>query len=124
MQAVLSAPGRAFVIETETVSTPGMADEVMNGTEPIERATKLAAEEGMKALSNGRGRGDLQSLIGAHRTDELFVAFIGSDTTSEYHSYRPMVGMSSEEGVQVIRFHLKLPVRLNHLGIAMSASGV
>ena len=37
MQTVLSAPGRALVIEIETVSTPGMTDEVTDGTKPIKR---------------------------------------------------------------------------------------
>ncbi len=44
MQAVLSDPGCALVIEIETVCTPGMTDEVMDGTEPIKRATELTAE--------------------------------------------------------------------------------
>ena len=124
MHLVLSAPGRALVIETETVSIPGVADEIMDGTEPIERATELTAEERMKTLSNGGGRGDLESPIGAHRTDELFVAFIGLDTTSEGHSYRPVAAVSSEEAEEVIRLRLKLPVCLDHACIAMSASGV
>ena len=55
VQPVLSLPGRALVIEIETVSIPDMTDEVMNGAEPIERATELTAEERMKALSNGGG---------------------------------------------------------------------
>ena len=44
MQAVLSPPGRTLVIETETVSTPGMTDEVMNCTKPIKCATERAVE--------------------------------------------------------------------------------
>jgi hypothetical protein len=55
VQAVLSTPGRALVIEIETVSTPGVADEVMDSTEPIKRAAEFTAEERMKAFSNGGG---------------------------------------------------------------------
>jgi len=44
MQAVLSAPGRVLVIEIETVSTPGMTDEVMDRTKAIKRATERTVE--------------------------------------------------------------------------------
>jgi hypothetical protein len=44
MQSVLSPPGRTLVIEPETVSTPGMTDEVMNCTKPIKCATERAVE--------------------------------------------------------------------------------
>ncbi len=55
MHPVLSIPGRAFVFEIEAVSMPGVTDEVMNGTETIERATELTAEERVEALSNRGG---------------------------------------------------------------------
>jgi hypothetical protein len=89
MQAVLSVPGRALVIEIETVSTPGMTDEVVDRTKPIKRTAELTVQERMKALAGGGARGDLESPIGAYRKDELFVAFIGLGTTGEHHSYRP-----------------------------------
>ncbi len=44
VQAVLSAPGRALTIEIETVTTPGMTDEVVNGTKPIKGASELTVE--------------------------------------------------------------------------------
>ena len=55
MQVVLNAPGCALVIEIESVSTPGVADEVMDGTEAIECTGELTAEERMKPLPSGSG---------------------------------------------------------------------
>ena len=46
MQAVLSPPGRTLVVEIETVSTPGVADEVMNGAKPIKRSTRIHSRRG------------------------------------------------------------------------------
>jgi hypothetical protein len=124
MQAVLSVPSRALVIEIEPVSTAGMTDDVMDRTKPIQRTAELTVEERMKALAGGEGRGDLESPMGAYRKDELFIAFIGPGTTGERHSYRPVAGASCKESEEVIRFQLQLPVRVNDLGIAMSASGM
>ncbi len=123
MQAVLHAPGRALVIEIEAIATPGMADEIMDRTKAIERTTKLTVEQRMKPVPSGGGRGDLECPNGAYRKDELFVAFIGVGATGERHSDRPVAGVSGKDGEQVIRLQLKLPVRLNHPGIAMSAPG-
>ncbi len=120
MQPVLSPPGRGLVVEIETVATPGMADEVMDGTKPVERTPDLTVEERMKALPSGSGRGHLESPIGAHRQDELFVAFVGLGATGEGHSHSTVAGVSSQESEKMIRFHLESPVGLNHLGIAMS----
>jgi hypothetical protein len=44
MQAVLGTPGRTLVVEIETVTTPGMTDEVMDGAKPIKRAAELTVE--------------------------------------------------------------------------------
>ena len=55
VQAILSAPGRALVLEIETVSTPGMTDEVMDGAKPVKRATQLTVEERMKTLPSDGG---------------------------------------------------------------------
>ncbi len=52
VQTVLSSPGRALVIEIEAVATPGMTDEVVDCSEPIERAAELTAKEGVKTLSD------------------------------------------------------------------------
>ena len=122
MQAVLNAPGRALMIEIETVSTPGMTDEVMDGKKAIKRASEPTIEERMKALSSGDGRGDLESPMGTYIKDELLVALIWFGTTGECNSYRRAADVSSEEGEEAIGFNLELSVRLNHLGIAMSAS--
>ncbi len=122
MQVVLGTPGRALVLEIKTVSTPRMTDEIMDRTEPIKRAPEFAAEERMKALTNCRRRGDLECLVGTDRTNELFVALVRLGTSGECHSDRRVVGISSEEGEYVIGFNLELPVRLNHLSVAMSAS--
>ena len=48
--------GRAFVFEIKAISIPGVTDEVVNGTETIERASELTAEEGVEALSTARLR--------------------------------------------------------------------
>ena len=124
MQAVLSPPGSALVVETETISAPGMSDKVMNGAESIEGATELTTEQRMKTLSAGRCCGDFESPVAPDPTDEFLVAFIGFDTTGEHHAYLAVTGLSSEDGIQAIGFYLQLPVCLDHLGIAMSASGV
>ena len=81
MQAVLNAPGCAFIIEIETVPAPRMTDEVMDGTKSIKGPCKTAVEQGMKALSGGDGRSDFQSLMGAYIAAELFVAFIWLGTS-------------------------------------------
>jgi len=44
MQAVLNPPGGALVIESETVATPGMTDEIMDRTKSIKGATELTVE--------------------------------------------------------------------------------
>lgn len=121
VEAVLSAPGRALTIEIEAVSAPGMTDEVVDRTKTIEGAGETTVEQGVKALPGSGGRGDLERRVRTCRADELFIAFIRTGATREHHSYRPVAGVSSEEGEQVIRFHLELPVSRNHLGIAMSA---
>ena len=45
MEAVLSVPRCALVMESEAVSTPGMTDEVMHGTEPVKRTAELTVEK-------------------------------------------------------------------------------
>lgn len=55
VEAILSSPGRALVIEIEAVSTRRMTDEVMDCTEPIKRTSELTAKKGMKALYDGGG---------------------------------------------------------------------
>ncbi len=69
IQVVLSAPRRTLVIEIETVTSPGVTDEVMDSTEPVECATEFTAQQRMEPLSNGHGRGDLQNSVPAYRTD-------------------------------------------------------
>jgi hypothetical protein len=69
VQTVLSAPRRTLVIEIETVTTPGVTDEVMDRTEPVECTTEFTAQQRMEPLSNGDGRGDLQNSAPAYRTD-------------------------------------------------------
>lgn len=78
----------------------------------------------MKPFPSSGGRGDLERPKCSYRKDELLVAFIGVRTPGEHHSGRPLAAASGEEVEQVIRFHLELPVRLNDLWIAMSASRV
>ena len=99
-----------------------MTDEIVDGTKAIKRTTERTVEERMQALPSSGGRGDLERPIGAYRNDELFVVFIGMRTTGEGHSDRSVAAFSSEEAEEVIRFQLELPVRPDHLGIAMSAS--
>ncbi len=77
VQAVLSVPGRAFVLEIEAESIPGVSNEVMNRTKPIKGPTELTTQQWMKALSGGDGRGDLECPVGANRKDQFFVAFVG-----------------------------------------------
>jgi hypothetical protein len=55
VQAFLHAPGPALVTEIETISTPGMTYEVMDGAKPVKRAAELAVEKGMEALPHGGG---------------------------------------------------------------------
>ena len=55
MEAVLSRPGRGLVFEIETESTSGMPEEVVDGAEPVERATELAAKQRMHTFSSGDG---------------------------------------------------------------------
>ena len=74
MEAVLSAPCCALVMEGEAVPTPGVTDEVMHGTEPVKRTAEPTVQKRMKALAGGGGRGDLERPIGAYRKDELLVA--------------------------------------------------
>jgi hypothetical protein len=51
----LDAPRRAFVGKVEAESAPGMTEEVVDRSKPVERATELTIEERMKALANGDG---------------------------------------------------------------------
>jgi len=122
METVLRVPRRALVMKIKAVSAPGMAEDVMDRTKPVKCATELTVQERMKARAGGGGRGDLESPLGAYREDELAVAFVGLGTTGEDHSYRPPALATGKQSEQVIRFPLQLPVRLNDLGIAMSAS--
>jgi len=78
----------------------------------------------MKPLPSSCGRSDLDGPTGACRKNELFVGCIGVSTTGEHHSAFPPAGVSGKDGEQAICFNLELPVRLNHPGIAMSASSV
>ena len=55
MQAVLNTPRRTLPMEIEAVATPGMTDEVVNGTKPIKCATEFTTEERMKAFSHRGG---------------------------------------------------------------------
>jgi hypothetical protein len=55
MEAVLSVPCCALVMESEAISTPGMTDEVVHGTKPIKRTAELTVEKRMKALASGGG---------------------------------------------------------------------
>jgi len=106
VEAVLSVPGGALVIESKTVSTPGMSDDVMDGAKPVERTAELAVEKRMKALAGGGGRGDLECPNGAYGKDELFVAFVGLGTLGERHPNRLVTDASSKESEEVIRFPL------------------
>ena len=57
VQAVLNAPRRTFVSKIEMESAPRMTDEVVDGTEAIERPSELAVQQRMKALAgDGGGR--------------------------------------------------------------------
>jgi len=69
MQVVLSAPRRTLVIEIETVTTPCVTDEVMNGTEPVKCTTEFTAQQRMEPPSHGHGRGDFQNSVRAYRPD-------------------------------------------------------
>ncbi len=122
VEAVLSAPGRALVIEIEPVSAPGMTDEIVDGTKAIKRTTERTVEERMQALPGSGGRGDLERPFGAYGNDELCVVFVGVRTTGEGHSDHSVAAFSSEEAEEVIGLQLELSVRPDHLGIAMSAS--
>jgi len=51
----------------------------------------------MKALPSSGGRSDLERPVHAGRNNELFVAFIGMDTTGEHHSKGSVSGVSSEK---------------------------
>jgi hypothetical protein len=55
VQTVLDAPCRTFVSKVETESASGMTEEVVDRSKPVERATELTIEEGMKALANRDG---------------------------------------------------------------------
>jgi hypothetical protein len=55
MQAVLHYPRSALIAEIETISTPGVTDQVVNGTESVKRATELTAEKRMNAPSSSGG---------------------------------------------------------------------
>jgi hypothetical protein len=44
MQTVLHYPRSALIGEIETIATPDVTDQVVDGTESIKRATELAAE--------------------------------------------------------------------------------
>jgi acetyl/propionyl-CoA carboxylase alpha subunit len=104
METVLNAPGRALANEIKAIPTPGVTDQIMDRTKPVERATEFTAEKGMKALSGGGGRGDLERSTGAYSANELFVACIGSVASGEYHARSPRAGVPREVRIQVIDF--------------------
>lgn len=58
---VLSAPGRTFVGEIEAITAPGMSNEIVDGAEPVKRATEFTAQQRMKTFFNSRGCCDLES---------------------------------------------------------------
>jgi hypothetical protein len=47
VQAVLNHPSHALAMKIEAVSTPGVTDQVMDGTKPIKRATEPTVEKRM-----------------------------------------------------------------------------
>jgi hypothetical protein len=55
VKTVLDAPRRTFVGKVEAESAPGMTEEVVDRSKPVERATELTIEERMKALANDDG---------------------------------------------------------------------
>ena len=99
MQAVLNAPRCTFVIEVEAVTTPGMTDKVVDGTEPVERATEFTVQQWMEPLSNGHRRGDLQNSVRAYRTDQLFVTLIWSRAVGERNSNSPGSCVSGKDPI-------------------------
>ena len=121
VQTVLNDPGRGFVIQVESVSAPGMTDEVMDGTKTIECAAEFTIQQRMQAPLGVGSRADFQSRVCAYRRDEFLVACVRLGTPGEHHSYRAATGVPGEEGKELIRFLLELPVRLNDPGIAMRA---
>ncbi len=104
METVLNAPGRALANEIKAIPTQGVTDQIVDRTKPVERATELTAEQGMKALSGGGGRGDLERSTGAYCANELFVACIGSAAPGEHHARCPRAGVPREVRIQVIGF--------------------
>jgi hypothetical protein len=54
MQELLGAPGSALVGETESESPPGMTDQVMDSTKPVESATESTVEQWVKMRSTSR----------------------------------------------------------------------
>ena len=104
METVLNTPCRALINEIKAVPAPGMTYQIVNCTEAVKRSTKLTAEQGMKTLSGGRGRGDFEGAIGAYGTNELIVAFIGPATAGEHHTRSQRVVVSREVRIQVIGF--------------------
>jgi len=98
-----------------------MTDEVMDGTEPIECAAKPTVKEWMEPFSGGDRRGDLESPIGPHTTDEFFVAFIRLGTAGERNPYTGVTRVAGQEGEEVIGLSLELSVGFDHSGVAVGA---
>jgi hypothetical protein len=104
METVLNAPGGALAHEVKAIPTQGVTDQVVDRTKPVERATELTAEQGMKALSGSGGGGDLERSAGAYCANELFIARIGSAAPGERHARCPRAAAPGEARIQAISF--------------------
>jgi hypothetical protein len=88
VQAVWSPPGRALVVEPKTVSTPGVADEVMDGMKPVKHTADLTVEEWTKSLPAAAA--EVISSVPLARTAKMSsssLSFVHTPPTPTRHSW-------------------------------------
>jgi hypothetical protein len=108
-------------MESETESSLGVTDEVVDRSKTVKGTAVLAAKHGMNPLAIDRHGRHFKDVTSAHRRDQLSVGRVRLATSREHEADSPRLLAAKERAEQSIRLGRQLPVGGNHPGVARCA---